>query len=105
MGLFQPVAGGDVRVVQGREGLRFAQKAGDTFRIGDERLRQDLDRDITIELGVTGSIDFAHAPATDRLGQLEGAETCAGSEGQRVGLYGRSDSADGTTRPHGEMAS
>ena len=49
-----------------------------------ERLVQDLDCDITTELGVTGSIDFAHAAAADEIDQLKDADAGAGSQGQVV---------------------
>ena len=49
-----------------------------------ERLGQDLDCDITTELGVTGSIDLAHAAAADEIDQLKDADAGAGSQGQVV---------------------
>jgi hypothetical protein len=52
-----------------------------------ERLRQDLDRDVPIELGVARPIDFAHAPATNFLEQGEDAKTGAWGQGQTSGLY------------------
>jgi hypothetical protein len=70
-------------MVQGREGFRFTLEASQAIRIVGERLGQDLDRDVPIEPGVTGSIDFAHASATDEVDQLEDAEAGASSERQR----------------------
>jgi hypothetical protein len=46
----QTVDGGDVRMLQRGEGLRFALEARDPFGISRERLGQHLDRDIAIEL-------------------------------------------------------
>jgi hypothetical protein len=40
-------------MIQRGERLGFAGEPGETFGILGERLGQDLDRDITIELGVT----------------------------------------------------
>ena len=53
-----------------------------------KRVRQDLNRDVAIELGITRPINFAHASATEQIGQQEDAETGAGSESRAVGLYG-----------------
>ena len=82
--LFESVDGRDVRMIQRGEGLGFAGEPGEAFGIVGERLREDLDRDVTIELGITRPKDLAHAPATDEIGQLEDAETGAGSQSQTV---------------------
>ena len=44
------VNGGDVRVIQRGEHARLALEAGEALRVGRERGRQDLDRDIAAEL-------------------------------------------------------
>ena len=80
-------------MVQRGQRLGFTQEAREPLRVVRERLGQDLDRDIPIELGIARPIDFAHASATDRLDQLEDAEVGAGGEGQVAELYGRSDCA------------
>ena len=73
---------------QGGEGFRFTLEASQAIRIVRECFGQDLDRDIAVQLGVAGSIDFAHASATDQLGQLEYAETGARSERQPLKYTG-----------------
>ena len=40
-------------------------KPGEPFGIVSERVRQDLDRDIAIELGVARPIDLAHPTFAD----------------------------------------
>ena len=96
-GFFQSVNDRDVGMVQRGQGLGFTQEAREPLGVVRERLGQDLDRDITIELGIPRPVDFAHAPAADRLDELEDAEARAGGEGQTVELYGRSDRAERIT--------
>ena len=38
-----------------------------------KRIRQDLDRNVAIKLGITRPIDLAHASATEQISQLEDA--------------------------------
>ena len=57
----EPVDAADVRMVQRREHLRFALEAREAIGIGGEGVRQDLDRDVAIELRVARAIDLAHA--------------------------------------------
>jgi hypothetical protein len=60
-------------MIQGGQRLRFTLETRESLGIVRERLRQDFDRDITIELRVAGSIDFTHASATKQINQLEDA--------------------------------
>ena len=80
--LFESVGGGDIGMVQRGQGLGFASESRQALGVMGKRVRQDLDRDVTIELGITRPIDFAHASATEQIGQQEDAETGAGSESQ-----------------------
>ena len=73
---------GDVRMIQRRERLRFALEAGQAIGISRERVGQDLDRDVAIQLRVARAIHLAHAAGADRRGDLVGAEAGAGSEGR-----------------------
>ena len=75
----------DVRMVERRERLRFALEAREPLRIGGERGRQDLDRDVAIELGIARAIDLAHAAGAD------GARTSYGPRRMpdRRGMQGR----------------
>ena len=56
----------DVRMVERRQRLRFALEATQSFRIGGEGLRQNLQRDVTIEPGVASPIDLAHSAGAER---------------------------------------
>ena len=47
--LFHAVDVRDVLVIERGEGLRLAAEAGQPIGIGGEELRQDLDRDVTLE--------------------------------------------------------
>ena len=55
-------------MVEGREDLRFALEPREPVRVGCKRLRQNLQRDVTIELGVSRAVDLAHTTGAD-LGQ------------------------------------
>jgi len=50
--LLETINGGDVRVVQGREGPRFALESRQAFGVGGKRIGQNLDRDLAAERGV-----------------------------------------------------
>ena len=74
-------------MAQRREDFRFTLEAGDSFRVCRERLGQDLDGDIAIELRVAGSVHLAHAPFADLRGDFVNAEACAGGEGHSLRDY------------------
>ena len=48
-------------MVQRGERLRLAREPGETIRVEREELRQDLDRDVAIQLRVAGAIHLAHS--------------------------------------------
>ena len=54
----------DVRMVQRREDMCLALKAGETVWIACKRARKDFQRDVSIELGVTRPVHFAHPADT-----------------------------------------
>ena len=84
-GCFEAVDAPDVRMVEGRERSRLAFESGDTRRIGDERVRQDLEGDVTSKPRVTRAIHDTH-PAGAKCGQhLVGPETTAGTERHQMG--------------------
>jgi hypothetical protein len=51
-------------MIQCARGLRLLFKATQTFRVGRERSRQNLDRNITTDFCVARAIDFAHPAFT-----------------------------------------
>ena len=83
-------------MIQRGERLRFAQEAREPLGVVRERLGQDLDRDVAVQLRIARSIDFAHAPTADGLDQGEDAEARAGGEGQ-VADYTGDGRPDGMT--------
>ena len=80
--LLDPVYRGDVRMVERREHLRFSFEARKTVRIGGKQFRQHLERDGTIQAGVSRAIDLAHTTCTNRRFNFEGAEARASREGR-----------------------
>ena len=56
---------GDVRMVQRRERLRFAREPGEPVGIAGERVRQDFQRDVAIELRIARAIHLPHAACAD----------------------------------------
>ena len=75
---FEAVDRRDVRVVERRQDLRFALEAGQPFGVVHEGVGQDLQRDIAVQLGITGLVHFAHAACTDGGEDFVGAEGGAG---------------------------
>ncbi len=69
--LLEAVDGGDIGMVQGGEGLGFASESGQTLGVMRKRVRQDLDRDVAIELGITRPIDLSHAAIAKGRHNLE----------------------------------
>ena len=90
VGVLQSVDGCDVRMIQRGEDFRFALKASQPVGITHQRRRQDLDGDLTLQLRVRRPIHLPHPAHADLGGDFVDTEAGAGSEGQAVGLYGRS---------------
>ena len=96
--LFEPVDAPDVGVVQRGQHLGFAFKPGKAVGIVGEGLRQDLQRHVPVELGVSSSIHLAHAAFADLGGDVVGAEGGAGlqwhsSRAQSTAMQRRSSAA------------
>ena len=92
---FEAVDARDVRMIQRREDLRFALEAREAIGIVRERVRQDLDRDVAIQLRVARAIDLAHAACADRGDDFVDAEARAGGEGQVAASIRAGGPADG----------
>ena len=71
---------GDVRMVEQRQRPCFALEARDPIRIASEILWKDLDRNLASELGITGTVDLAHATLADDGEHFVWADTTAGTE-------------------------
>ena len=72
----------NVRVVEGREHFRFALKAREPISISRERGEQNLDRDLTLQLGIGGPIHLPHPAFAYQRSDVVDAETRTGCEGQ-----------------------
>src|SRR6516225_9430358 len=68
--LLETVDLGNVRLIHGSQRLRLALEPRNPLGIGRERLRQDLDRDVPIELPIAGAIHFPHPTAADKRDDL-----------------------------------
>jgi len=79
--LFDPVDGGDVRVVQRCQKMRFPLEASEPLRVLGEIVGKDFDGDFAPELGVAGAVDPAHAASTERREDLETTEAGSGRKG------------------------
>ena len=86
--LFESVDGGDVRVIQRGEGFGFAQKACEPIVVSGQRWRQDLDRHLTLQLGIGSPVHLPHPAFANLGGNLVGAEASAGAEGQVADYMG-----------------
>ena len=58
---FQPVDRADIRMIERRQRLRFPLEARQSIRIRCEQFRQNLQRNITLQLRVERAINFAHS--------------------------------------------
>ena len=75
---------GDVRVIQGGEDLGLTLEPGDPFGISCERLGEDLDRHVPIELPIAGAVDLTHAARAEGSLNLVRPEPSASSQGHSV---------------------
>ncbi len=62
-------------MIEGGEDLGFALKPRQTFGVGREQRREDLDRDLTLQLGVGRAIDLPHPALADLRGDFVVAES------------------------------
>ena len=61
-------------MIERSQHLRFARESREPIHIGGERLRQDLDRHVAVELRVVRAIDLTHAARAKRRTDFIGAE-------------------------------
>ena len=76
---------GDVRMIEGREDVRLALEAGTPVGVARDRVRQDLERHLPLQLQVAGAIDLAHSARPERCQNLIWAKRGAGVERHRRG--------------------
>ena len=82
---FEAVDVRDVRVIDGRQRLRFACEPREPLGVAGERVGQDLQRDIAIELRIARTEYLAHPARADAGDDFVDAEARTGSERQTAG--------------------
>ena len=97
------VDGEDVRVGEGGDRLRLALEAGERVRVLGEVPRQDLHRDVALELGVARAEHDAHAALAELGDDLVRSEAGPGSE-RHVRTAGIIARASRGSRPPGRAA-
>ena len=92
--VFEAVDVRDVRMVQRREHFRFTLEPRKPLRIGDERLRQNFQRNVPLQLRVPRAVDLPHPARTDGGDHFVRTEGGTGSEcHRRQILYRGQDSS------------
>ena len=84
--LLQPVDGGDVGVVEGRERLRLALQARRLLRVAGELIGEYLESDVAVEFRIGGSVDLAHAALAEKPDDVEMRDVVA--DERILGLVG-----------------
>ena len=69
-------------MIERREDFRLPLEPREPIGIGGEQRRQDLDRDLALQLGIGGPKHLAHSTFADLRGDVIDAEAGAGSQGQ-----------------------
>ena len=70
-------------MVQRGQDCGFARESGQAIGVVRKRIRQDLQRDIAIELGVARAIDLAHAAGPKGREDLVGTKAITGGQAHR----------------------
>ena len=91
--VLEPVDRTDVRMIEGREQPRFTLEARTAIGVGDEGLRQDLDRHVAPELRIARAVHLAHAAGSDQRSDLVRSEPLA-AEGLSFGQRSDRDLRD-----------
>src|SRR5262249_53702963 len=81
VGLLHRMNRDDVRMAEGGNTLSFVFEPYSALRIGGHVLRKDFDRDCTVQSGIAGAIDLAHAAGPNERQDFVRAESSAGREG------------------------
>ena len=93
-------------MIERREDFGFALEPREPIGIGGEQWRQDLDRDLPLQLRVGGPIHLPHSAFADLRGDVVNAEACAGGKGQCLRDYtGAAVAGTGLLFVHAEVAS
>ena len=71
-------------MIQCREELRFTFETGETIRIGRERRRQYLQRDVTTQFRVARPIDLSHPARAEQRQDFVRADSRSGGDPHRI---------------------
>jgi hypothetical protein len=72
--------GEDIRVRQHADGPRLLRKTSQPLRVESERLREDLDGDVAVDLWIVRAIHLSHATGTEGRDDLVSPEARAGTD-------------------------
>ncbi len=88
--LFEAVDGGNIRVIEGGEHLRFPCEAGEPIGLERKGVRQYLERDVAMESTVARAIDLTHPADAQQTSNLIHADVDTRFEchATRARLYG-----------------
>ena len=67
-------------MIQRRKQIGFASEAREPFRVTGEKLRQNLEGDISRQVAVARPINLSHAAGADQRDDLVGSQADAGRE-------------------------
>ncbi len=81
---FEAVNPGDVGMVQRSEDFRFALEPGQSIAVGRHGAGEDLDGDLSLEVGVRCAIDLSHPAHADVGGDFIRTETGSWGEGHEA---------------------
>ena len=79
-GFHEPVDRADVRMVERREKLGFPLEPRQPLGVLRDRLGEDFDREVPVQLGIPGPVDLAHPSRSERRQDFVGTELRSGSE-------------------------
>jgi hypothetical protein len=74
----------NVRMIEGREDVRLALEAGTPVGVARDRVRQDLESHVPLQLRVASAMDLAHPPAPSGARSSYGPNGAPGWSGIRV---------------------
>jgi hypothetical protein len=83
-GLFESVDLRDIGMVERSERLCLTREPRQSIGVARKGVREDLQRNVAIELRVAGAVDLPHATFADQRGDLVEAETSASGQGHEV---------------------
>jgi hypothetical protein len=79
-GLLKIVKDSDVRVIQRSQNFRLSLESAHARRIARKFIRQDLDCNFTLQLGITRAIHLSHAALAQQCDDFMGSELSSNDE-------------------------